>query len=152
MVPIELTVVSAFAAVVLLGWSPLLAVERLRALFVWPTRTLLANYLVVGAVVVVGQVLSYLGAVLLVAGTGPVTGGEAAGIVAGVIAANVLVPGVAAVACLRWLPGRGVWTPDTSSGLDGRVALAVGVGWYAVVASATFLLFALGIMFANLPT
>ncbi|MFC5134960.1 MULTISPECIES: hypothetical protein [Haloferacaceae] len=152
MVPIELTVVSAFAAVVLLGWSPLLAVERLRALFVWPTRTLLANYLVVGAVVVVGQVLSYLGTVLLVAGTGPVAGGEAAGIVAGVVAANLLVPGAAAVACLRLLPARGTWSPGAGSGLDGRIALAVGVGWYAVVASAAFVVFALGVMFANLPT
>ncbi|GAA0508643.1 hypothetical protein SAMN04488066_11121 [Halorubrum aquaticum] len=152
MVPSELTVVSAFAAVVLFAWSPLLAVERLRALFTWPTRTLLANYLVVGAVVAVVQVLSYFGVVLLVAGTGSVTGGEAAGIVAGVVVANLLVPGAAAVACLRLLPARGVWSPDSRSGLDGRIALAVGVGWYAVVASATFLAFALGIMFANLPT
>jgi hypothetical protein len=152
MVPTELTVLSAFAAVVLFVWSPLLAVERLRALFVWPTRTLLANYLVVGAGVVVVQVLSYFAVILLVAGTGSVTGGEAAGIVAGVLAANVLVPGAAAVACLRFLPDRGVWTPESSSGLGGRVALAVGVCWYAVVASITFLAFALGIMFANLPT
>ncbi|MFC5278492.1 hypothetical protein ACFPM1_06945 [Halorubrum rubrum] len=152
MVPTELTVLSAFAAVVLFAWSPLLAVDRLRALFVWPTRTLLANYLVVGAGVVVIQVLSYFGAVLLVAGTGSVTGGEAAGIVAGVVAANVLVPGLAALACLRLLPERGVWSPESPSGLGGRVALAVGVGWYAVVASATFVAFALGIMFANLPT
>ncbi|OYR59428.1 hypothetical protein [Halorubrum halodurans] len=151
MVPTELTVLSAFAAVVLLIWSPLLAIERLRALFVWPTRTLLANYLVVGAGVVVVQVLSYFGVALLVAGTGSVTGGEAAGIVAGVIAANVLVPGAAAVACLRFLPDRGVWTPE-GTGLGGRVALAVGVGWYAVVASVTFLAFALGIMLVNLPT
>ncbi|WP_066415776.1 hypothetical protein [Halorubrum aethiopicum] len=152
MVPTQLTVLSAFAAVVLFAWSPLLAVERLRALFVWPTRTLLANYLVVGAVVVVVQVLSYFVVALLVAGTGSVTGGEAAGIVAGVIAANVLVPGAAAVACLRFLPDRGVWTPDSSAGVGGRVALAVGVGWYAVVASVTFLAFALGIMLVNLPT
>ncbi|SMO82324.1 hypothetical protein [Halorubrum cibi] len=152
MVPTELTVLSAFAAVVLFAWSPLLAVERLRALFAWPTRTLLANYLVIGAVVAVVQVASYFGVVLLVAGTGSVTGGEAAGIVAGVVAANLLVPGAAAVACLRLLPARDVWSPDSRSGLDGRIALAVGVGWYAVVASATFLAFALGIMFANLPT
>ena len=152
MVPIELTVVSAFAAVVLLAWSPLLAVERLRALFSWPTRTLPANYLVVGAAVVGGQCLSYLGVLLLVAGTGSVTGGEAAGVVVGVVAANVLLPGVAAVACLGLLPARGAWSPAGGSGLDGRIALAVGVGWYAVVASTAFVVFALGIMFANLPT
>lgn len=152
MVPIELTVVSAFAAVVLLAWSPLLAVERLRALFSWPTRTLLVNYVVVGAVVVAGQCLSYLGVILLVAGTGPVTGGDAAGVVAGVVAVNLLLPGAVAVACLRFLPARGVWSPGTGSGLDGRIALAFGVGWYAVVASGTFVVFALGVMFANLPT
>ena len=152
MVPTDVTVLSAFAAVVLFAWSPLLAVERLRALFVWPTRTLPVNYLVVGAGVVVAQVLSYLGVMLLVAGTGSITGGEAAGIVTGVVAANVLVPGTAAVACLRLLPARGVWTPDSAAGLGGRVALAIGVGWYAIVASATFVVFALGILFANLPT
>ena len=152
MVPTELAVLSAFAVVLLFAWSPLLAVERLRALFVWPTRTLPANYLVVGAAVVAVQLLSYFAVILLVAGTGSVTGGEAAGIVAGVLAANVLVPGAAAVACLRLLPERGVWTPESSTGLGGRVALAVGVGWYAVAASAAFLAFALGIVFANLPT
>lgn len=151
MVAAELSAVAGFVLVVLLAWSPLLAVERIRALFVWPTRWVAANYLVLGVGVVLLQCLSYLAVIVLAAGTGPVSGGEAAVIVGGVAAANVLVPGLCAVGAVRVLPRRGVWTVD-GGGVDGRVALGLGVVWYAVVTTVVFVLAGLALMFANLPT
>ncbi len=143
--------VAVFGALVLFAWAPLLGVDRLRALFAWPTRWLVANYLLVGTGLVVAQCVVYLGVLLAVAGTGQLTGGEAASAVGGVVAGNLAVPGVGAMAALRILPDRGYWTPD-SEGLGGRVALGLGVVWYAVVASLAFLVIGLAVMFANLPT
>jgi len=151
MVAPEIVVVTVFGGFVLLAWAPLLAIERLRALFVWPTRWVAVNYLVVGAGLIVVQCLFALAVVVLVAGTGQVTGGDASRIVGGVVTGNVLVPGVGALTALSALPARGYWSPD-SDGLDGRVALCLGVVWYALVASVAFVLIAVGIMFANLPT
>lgn len=151
MVPVEVSVVVGFVLAVLLAWAPLLGIERLRALFAWPTRSVGVNYLLVGSAVVIGQCVSYLGVILLVAGTGSVTGGDAAGIVGGVVGANLLVPGAAAVASLRLLPSRGYWSPD-GEGFSGRFALGLGVVWYAVVTSVAFVVVALGVMFAALPT
>lgn len=150
MVSPELVVVTVFVALVLFAWAPLLGIERVRAVFAWPTRWLVVNYLLVGTGVVVVQCLSYLVVLFLVAGTGTVTGGEAAGIVGGVVAANLLVPGTGALAALRLLPARGYWSPD-SGGIGGRVALGLGVLWYAVVTSVGFLVIGLAVMFANLP-
>ncbi len=147
----QLTVVAVFAGLVLLGWAPLLSVGRLRALFVWPTRWLAVNYLLIGSGVLVAQCLVYFAVILLVAGTGQVTGGDATRIVGGVLAGNLAVPGIGAVAVLQLLPTRGIWSP-TSDGLDGRYALGLGVVWYAILASVAFVVIALGIMFANLPT
>ena len=48
MVLAELGVVAGFAVSILLFWSPLLAVTRLRELFRWPTSWLVVNYLLVG--------------------------------------------------------------------------------------------------------
>jgi hypothetical protein len=147
----QVVVVVFFVAVVLFAWAPLLGVDRLRALFAWPTRWLVVNYILVGTGLLVAQVVAYLGILLVFAGTGQVTGGEAAGAVGGVLAGNLAVPGVGAVAALRILPERGYWTPD-GDGLSGRAALGVGVAWYAVVASFAFLAIGLAVMFANLPT
>jgi hypothetical protein len=147
----EVSVLAVFVGVVLFGWAPLLAVDRLRALFCWPTRWLAVNYLVVGAAVVVLQVASYVLVVLLGAGMGPVTGGEAAAVVGGVLLANVALPAVAAFLALRVLPPRGVWTPE-GDGLSGRVALGIGVLWYAILTSGSFLLIGLVVLVANLPT
>ncbi|WP_435066717.1 hypothetical protein [Haloplanus sp. C73] len=147
----QLGAVAGFAVVVLLCCSPLLALSRLRDLFRWPTEWLAVNYLLVGGVLVGVQSLSYLGIMLLVAGTGTVTGGDAAGIVAGVLAANLCLPGGVALAALRLLPERGYWTPD-GDGLSGRVALGIGVVWYAAVTSVGFVLVGLTLLFANLPT
>lgn len=150
MVTTELSAVVGFLVVVLFAWSPLLAVERLRALFAWPTEWLALNYLLLGGGVVLVQCLSYLAVVVAVAGTGSVTGGEAAGIVGGVALANLLVPGVGAVGALSILPTRGVWSPD-GGGLDGRIALGLGVLWYAVVTTVAVVVAGLALMFANLP-
>jgi hypothetical protein len=150
MVALELVVVAVFATLVLVAWAPLLGIERVRALLAWPTRWLVVNYLLVGTGVVVVQCLSYLVVLFLVAGTGTVTGGEAAGIVGGVVAANVLVPGTGALAALQLLPARGYWSPDCD-GIGGRVALGLGVLWYAVVTSVGFIVVGLAVMFANLP-
>jgi hypothetical protein len=151
MVAAELSAVFGFALVVLFGCSPLLGIERIRALLRWPTRWLAVNYVVVVAGLLVAQLLSYLGVVLAVAGTGTVTGGEAAAIVGGVGAANLLVPGAGAVGAVSLLPPRDVWSPD-GGGLDGRIALGIAVGWYAVVTTGTFVVVGLALMFANLPT
>jgi len=151
MVAPEIIVVAVFAAVVLTAWSPLLAIERVRALFAWPTRWVVANYLLVGAGVIVAQCLWYLGTLLLVVGTGQVTGSDAAAVVGGALAGNLAVPGIGALAALRVLPARGHWSTD-GGGLSGQVALGLGVVWYAVVASVGFVLIGLGIVFANLPT
>jgi len=150
MVSTELGVVAGFGGVVLFAWAPLLGVERLRALFTWPTRWLGMNYLLIGAGILGVQCLSYLGIILLTAGTGSVTGGDAAAIIGRIIAANLVIPGVGALVALRVLPDRGYWSPETG-GLDGRLALALGIVWYAVVTSVCFLLIGLVIMFANLP-
>lgn len=147
----QVFVVAVFGAVVLFAWAPMLGVDRLRALFAWPTRWLAVNYLLVGAGLFLAQCVCYLGVLLAVAGTGQVTGGAAAGVVGGVMVGNLAVPGAGALAALRILPERGSWTPD-SDGLDGRVALGLGVVWYAVVASVAFLVVGLAVMFANLPT
>ncbi|MFB6297057.1 MAG: hypothetical protein ABEH56_00890 [Salinirussus sp.] len=89
--------------------------ERLRALFAWPTRLLAVNYLLVGSGLILLQCLSYFGVLLVVAGTGTVTGSEAALALGG-------------------------------------VALALGVVWYAILASGGVLVVGLVVMFANLPT
>jgi hypothetical protein len=151
MVTAELAAVVGFALAVLLAWSPLLAVERVRALFAWPTRWLVVNYVVLGGAVVLVQCLSYVAVVAAVAGTGSVTGGEAAGVVGGVVGTNVLLPAAGAVGAVRLLPSRDVWSPD-GEGLDGRIALGAGVVWYAVVTTVTFLVAGLALMFAHLPT
>lgn len=151
MVSTELGVVAVFAAVVLFVWSPLLVVERLRALFVWPTRWMALNYALLGAGVLLVQCLSYFAVFLLAAGIGMVTGGDAAAIVGGIVIVNLAVPSAGAVAALRTLPARGIWSPD-GDGLSGRIALGVGVIWYAVVTTALFLVIGVVVLVANLPT
>jgi len=151
MVASAVIVVTIFAGFVLFAWAPLLSVTRLRALFVWPTRWLAVNYLLVGTGFLLGQGLVYLGLFLLVAGTGPVTGGDAASLVGGIVAGNLVVPGIVAVVALRMLPGRGYWSTD-ADGLSERSALGLGVMWYAIAASVAFVIIGLGVMFANLPT
>ncbi|MFA9516617.1 hypothetical protein ACERIT_05285 [Halopenitus sp. H-Gu1] len=147
----QLCVVAGFAVIVLLFWSPLLAITRLRELFRWPTNWLVVNYLLIGAGIIVVQSFSYLVIMLLIAGTGTVTGGDAVGIVGGVLAANLLFPGAIALTALRILPARGYWTPN-GVGLGGRIALGIGVIWYAVITSVGFVFIGLVLMFANLPT
>jgi len=147
----ELGVVAIFAVIVLLFWSPLLAITRLRELFRWPTNWLVVNYLLIGAGIIVVQSFSYLAIMLLIAGTGTVTGGDAVGIVGGVLAANLLFPGAIALTALRILPERGYWTPN-GDGLSGRIALGIGVIWYAVITSVGFVFIGLVLMFANLPS
>jgi len=146
----ELGVVVGFAVIVLLFWSPLLAIARLRELFRWPTSWLLVNYLLIGGGVIAVQSITYLIIMLLIAGTGTVTGSDAVGIVGGVLAANLLLPGAIALTALRILPARGYWTP-TSDGLSGRIALGIGVTWYAVITSVGFVFIGLVLMFANMP-
>lgn len=145
------TGVIVFVAAVLFACAPLLGIGRIRALFRWPTRWLVVNYAIAAVGILLVQVLSYFVVILIVAGTGSVSGGEAAGVVGGILAVNVLVPGAAAVAALRVLPARGYWTPD-GGGLGGRLALVVGVLWYAVATSIVFLLVSLVFLIVNLPT
>lgn len=146
----ELGVVAAFVALVLLFWSPLLAMKRLRELFRWPTSWLLINYLLIGTGILVVQTVSYLVIMLLVAGTGTVTGSDAVGIVGGILAADLLLPGAIALASLRILPARGYWTPN-GDGVSGRIALGIGVIWYAIITSVLFVFFGLVLMFVNMP-
>jgi len=147
----ELGVAGGFAVVVLLFWSPLPTVTRLRELFRWPTDWLAVNYPLVGGGLLAVQVLSYLAVMLLAAGTGSVTGSDAVAIVGGVLAVNLLLPGTVALAALRVLPARGYWTP-TGDGLSGHVAPGVGVVWYAIITSVAFVIVGLALVFANLPT
>ncbi len=144
-------IVTGFAVVVLSFWSPLLAISSLRELFRWPTRWLVVNYLLVGTGLLAGQCLSYLVVILLSAGTGTVTGSDAVRIVGGVLVANLLLPGISALAALRILPARGYWTPEGHR-LNGQIALGIGVLWYAVITSLGFVFIGLALMFANLPT
>lgn len=150
MVVTELSAVAGFVLVVLFVWSPLLAIDRIRALFTWPTQWLVVNYVVLGGSGVLVQCLSYLFVVLLVAGTGSVGGGEAARVVGGIGVANLLLPGTVAVGAGYLLPTRGIWSPD-DGGLDGRIALGIGVVWYAIVTTVTVVIAGLALMFANLP-
>lgn len=150
MVVTELSAVAGFILVVLFAWSPLLAIERVRALFTWPTQWLAVNYAVLGGGIILIQCLSYLLVILLVAGTGSVDGGEAAGIVGGIGVANLLVPGGLAVGAVYLLPTHGIWSPN-AKGLDGRIALGLGVVWYAIVTTVTVVIAGLALMFANLP-
>lgn len=150
MVVTELSAIAGFVLVVLFAWSPLLAIERIRALFTWPTQWLVVNYVVLGGSVVLVQCLSYLPVILLVAGTGSVGGGEAARIVGGIGGANLLVPGSVAVGAVSLLPTRDIWSPD-AGGLDGRIALGLGVVWYAIVTTVTVVIAGLALVFANLP-
>ncbi|MFC6865087.1 hypothetical protein ACFQGE_16690 [Halomicroarcula sp. GCM10025817] len=150
MVLAELGVVAGFSVSILLFWSPLLAVTRLRELFRWPTNWLVVNYLCIGGGITTIQSLSYLGVILLTAGTDTVTGSDAVGIVGGVIVSNIVLPAVISLAALRMLPERGYWTP-TGDGLNGYIALGIGVIWYGVIASVGFVLIGLALMFANLP-
>ncbi|MCY4731820.1 hypothetical protein KY092_14770 [Natronomonas gomsonensis] len=151
MVSTELGAVAVFTAVVLFVWSPLLVVERLRALFVWPTRWMALNYALLGVGILLVQCLSYLAVFLLAAGIGMVTGGDVAAIVGGVIIVNLAVPSAGAIAALRTLPARGIWSP-AGDGLSGRIALGVGVLWYAIVTTVLFLVIGAVILVANLPT
>lgn len=150
MIGSELGVVTVFASLVLLFWSPLLAIERIRELFRWPTEWLHLNYLLAGAGIIAIQVVTFLVTIILIAGTGTVTGGDAVGIIGGVIASNLLLPGAIALAAQRIFPARGYWTPD-GDGLSGRIALGIGVVWYAVITSVLFVFIGLVLMFANMP-
>jgi hypothetical protein len=143
--------VAVFTAVVLFVWSPLLVVERLRALFVWPTRWMALNYALLGVGILLVQCLSYFAVFLLAAGTGMVTGGDVAAIVGGVVIANLAVPSAGAIAALRTLPARGIWSP-AGDGLSGRIALGVGVIWYAIVTTVLFLVIGAVVLVVNLPT
>lgn len=147
----ELGAVAVFTAVVLFVWSPLLVVERLRALFVWPTRWMALNYALLGVGILLVQCLSYFAVFLLAAGTGMVTGGDVAAIVGGVVIANLAVPSAGAIAALRTLPARGIWSP-AGDGLSGRIALGVGVIWYAIVTTVLFLVIGAVVLVVNLPT
>jgi hypothetical protein len=146
----ELGAVAAFAGLVLLLWSPLLAIKNIRELLRWPTSWLFVNYLLVGAGIIVIQAVSYLVIMLLIAGTGTVTGSDAVGIVGGVLAANLLLPGAIALASLRILPARGYWTSE-GEGVSGRIALGIGVIWYAIITSVLFVFIGLVLMFTSLP-
>lgn len=146
----ELAVVAAFVVLVLLFWSPLLAIKNIRELFHWPTSWPLVNYPLIGAGIIVIQAVSYLAIMLLIAGTGTVTGSDAVGIVGGVLAANLLLPGAIALASLRILPARGYWTPN-GDGMSGRIALGIGVIWYAIITSVLFVFIGLVLMFAYMP-
>lgn len=150
MIPSQLGVVVAFATLILLFWSPMLAMARIRVLFRWPTGQLALNYLVVGSAIIAIQIVSYLLMILLIAGTGLVTGGDAIGIIGGVVAVNLLLPGTIALAALRILPARDYWSPD-GDGLNGRIALGIGVVWYAVITSGLFVFIGLVLMFVNMP-
>ena len=144
-------ILTGFAVVVLLFWSPLLVITRLRELFRWPTRWLIVNYLLIGGGLLVGQCLSYLVVILLSAGTGTVTGSDAIRIIGGVLVANLFLPGISALAALRILPARDYWIPE-GNGLNGHIALGIGVIWYAVITSLGFISIGLVLIFANLPT
>ncbi|WP_324665681.1 hypothetical protein [Haloarcula sediminis] len=150
MVLAELGVVAGFAVITLVFWSPLLAITRLRELFRWPTSWLVVNYLFIGGGIIAVQSLSYFVIMLLTAGTGAVTGSDAAGIVGGVVVSNLFLPSVISLVALRILPKRGYWTP-IGDGLNGHVAIGIGVIWYGVITSIGFVLIGLALMFANLP-
>ncbi len=140
-----------FASVVLLAVAPLLAAERFRALLSWPTGRLALDYPLVGIGVLAVQVAAYFAVILLVNESGAIDGGEAGLILVGIAASNVLVPAAGAAGAVGVLPRRGTWTPH-GGGLDGRIVLAGGVLWYALVATVTVYLVALVFMFLNLPT
>jgi len=150
MVLAELGVVAGFAVIVLLFWSPLLAITCLRELFRWPTSWLVVNYLFIGGGIIAVQSLSYFAIMLLTAGTGTVTGSDAVGIVGGVIISNLFLPAAISLAAIRILPKRSYWTP-TGDGFNGHIALGIGVIWYGVLTSVGFVLIGLALMFANLP-
>lgn len=150
MIPAEVYAVTGFVLLLLLTWSPLLAFERIRALFAWPTRWFAVNYVVVGTGVVLAQCVIYLAIAVATAGAGTVTGGDAAAIVGGVALSNVFVPGACSIGAVRLLPQRDVWSPD-GGGLSGRIALGIGVVWYAIVATATVVIGGLVLMFAHMP-
>ncbi|WP_369335494.1 hypothetical protein [Haloferax volcanii] len=150
MVRAALSVVAGFTVVTLLFWSPLLAITRLRELFRWPTNRLVVSYPLIGSVLLAAQSLSYLVVMLLTAGTGTVTGGDAVGIVGGVLAVNLLFPSTLALVVLRVLPERCHRTP-TGDGQSPRLALGIGVVWYGIVTSVGFVLIGLVVTFANLP-
>ncbi|WP_225332815.1 hypothetical protein [Halomicrobium urmianum] len=139
-----------FAAVVLLAMAPLLAAERFRALLSWPTDRLTLNYPLVGVGLIAVQIAAYLVVIVLVNESGAIDGGEAGLILVGIALSNVLVPAAGAAGAVGVLPRRGTWTPH-GDGLDGRIVLAAGVLWYALVATVTVFLVALAFMFANLP-
>ncbi|SFS88128.1 hypothetical protein [Halostagnicola kamekurae] len=147
----ELAAVTVFTVGTLVAWSPLLSIERLRALFSAPTAYFPLNYAIVGCGLCVIQCISYLGVLVLTVGTDMVTGSDVATILGGVFAVNLLVPTVGALVAVSVLSPRGHWSPD-GTGIGGRIALALGVLWYAVVTSALFVLIGFAVVVTNLPT
>lgn len=147
----EIAFVAVFTAVTLVAWSPLLGIERLRALFFSPTNYFIINYAIFGGAICVIQCFSYLGVLIFTVGTDMVTGGDVATILGGVFATNLLIPAVGALVALRILSPRGYWSPD-GDGMSGRIALVLGSIWYAIVTSGLFLIIGFVVVVTNLPT
>lgn len=134
---------------VLPTWAPFLHAERVRALFgCWPTRSVAVNYLFAGTGVVCAQSVAY---VLLGTALGGVSSSDGPGPFFGVLfAANLLVPAIGWLVAAVFLPRRRVWDP-TGGGLDGRLVLAAGAIWYAVLASVVVVLAVFVLTFAFMP-
>jgi len=146
----ELIILAGFTLTILLLWSPLLAISAIRELFTWPTQWFSANYVLVGIGVTTTQFVSYLFVMLIAAGRGPITGSEGVAIVLGVTIANFAIP-AAILLGAKILSVYG-YRETTDRGLSGKIALGIGVLWYAIIASAEFGIIGLALLFANLPT
>lgn len=137
------------AAVVLPAWAPFLLADRVRTLFgSWPTGSLVANYLLVGAGVVVAQLLAYA---LVVAALGGVSSSDGPERFFGALfLAHLLVPAAGWLVAGVALPRRGSWDP-TGGGVDGRLVLALGGLWYAFVTSVVVAALVFVLTFLFLP-
>lgn len=124
-------------AVVAVGWVPMLVSESLRDLCGrWPTGRVVLNYpLLVGVVVIIHVVIFLAGGVQVPAGS-PLLPAWAFG-------STLLVVVVAWLTVAVVLPvTRGMSLPP-----NGRLLLAVGAVWYAVLVSIVFVVLAL-VLFA----
>lgn len=115
-------------AVVAVGWTPMLLSERLRSLFDrWPTGRVILNYPLFVTAVVVTHVVLFLAVGIQFRAGSPL-------LLAWAFGSTLLVAGVSWVIVAVVLPA----THDIILPSNGRLLLAAGAGWYAVLVSVVF--------------
>lgn len=131
----------------LIAWSPILLSAAIRRLFtVWPTERLGLNYLIGAGGYAVVHLAVLLTVVVLSGGLDGTAVFWGLGLV-GLGTATM----AWAIACIGF-PRLGWWDPTDGDGMDGRIALGLGVIWYLGSTGITLFVVLVVVIALFLPT